>query len=72
MDTMGSMGHYRLYVALLQSPIDSPGFADVLLTLLASLSLSLNQPHSFHTLSLLSLCPSLLSPYLPIAWASQL
>jgi hypothetical protein len=24
------MGHYRLYVALLQSPIDSPEFADVL------------------------------------------
>ena len=25
---MGSMGHYGLYVALLQSPIDGPGFAD--------------------------------------------
>ena len=29
MDTMDTMGHYRLYVALLQNPIDSPGFADV-------------------------------------------
>jgi hypothetical protein len=29
MDTMDTMGYYRLYVALLQSPIDSPGFADV-------------------------------------------
>ena len=28
MGTMGTMGHYRCYVALLQSPIDSPGFAD--------------------------------------------
>jgi hypothetical protein len=28
MGTMGTMGHYRLYVALLQSSIDSPGFAD--------------------------------------------
>ena len=28
MDTMDTMGHYRLYVALLQNPIDSPGFAD--------------------------------------------
>jgi hypothetical protein len=24
-DTMGSKGYYMLYVALLQSPIDSPG-----------------------------------------------
>ena len=29
MDTMDTMGYYRLYAALLQSPIDSPGFADV-------------------------------------------
>jgi len=29
MDSMGSMGHCGLYVALLQSPIDGPGFADV-------------------------------------------
>ena len=28
MDTMDTMGHYRLYVALLQSFINSPGFAD--------------------------------------------
>ena len=28
--SMGSMGHYGLYVALLQSPIDGPGFADKL------------------------------------------
>ena len=30
MDTMDTVGHYRLYVALLQSPVDSPGFADVM------------------------------------------
>ena len=30
MDSMGSMGHCGLYVAQLQSPIDGPGFADVL------------------------------------------
>jgi hypothetical protein len=28
MDIIGSMGHYRFYVILLQSPRDSPGLAD--------------------------------------------
>jgi hypothetical protein len=43
MDTMDTMGHYRLYVALRQSPIDSPGFADAVRIELKTLGILLTK-----------------------------
>ena len=39
MGTLGAMDHYSDYVELLQIPVDSPEFADVLITSLSEVDL---------------------------------
>jgi hypothetical protein len=49
MASMGTMGLYSVYVALLQTPVEGPGFADVLTT--SPLRISESSPHFTRTIA---------------------